>query len=101
MQQYPSSLEEVKSHFDQWRATRTKREKIPASLWDKVKLLIGCYSLTSITKALRINSNQMKENLDMDAAINFVEALGARESETKFWYNEVHEGGKVNDTCQQ
>jgi hypothetical protein len=74
MQQYPSSLEEVKSHFDQWRATRTKREKIPASLWDKVKLLIRCYSLTSITKALRINSNQMKENLDMDAAINFVEA---------------------------
>jgi hypothetical protein len=49
MQQYPSSLEEVKSHFDQWRATRTKREKIPVNLWDKVKLLLGRYSLTSIT----------------------------------------------------
>jgi hypothetical protein len=74
MQQYQSSLEEVKSHFDQWRATRTKREKIPANLWDKVKPLIGRHSLTSITKALRINSNQMKDNLDMDAAINFVAA---------------------------
>ena len=29
MQKNISLLDEVKSHFDQWRATRTKREKNP------------------------------------------------------------------------
>ena len=73
MQKNPPSLEEAKSHFDHWRATRTKREKIPGYLWDKVKPLIGFYSLTAITTALRINTNQMKDNLDIDTTINFVE----------------------------
>jgi len=38
--QQNTSLEEAKSHFDHWRATRTKRGKIPAYLWDKVKPLL-------------------------------------------------------------
>ena len=39
MQQIPITLDEVKSHFDHWRATRTKkRERIPKSLWDEVKI---------------------------------------------------------------
>ena len=73
MHQNTTSLEEVKSHFDHWRATRTKREKIPDYLWDKVKPLIGFYSLTAITMALRINTNQMKDNLEIDTTINFIE----------------------------
>ena len=57
MQQNPITLDEVKSHFDHWRATRTKkRERIPKSLWDEVKILIGRYSLSDITKILSINT---------------------------------------------
>ena len=53
MQNNIPSLEDVKSHFDHWRATRPKRCKIPSSLWDKVKPIIGHYSMTNITQALR------------------------------------------------
>jgi len=67
-------LDEAKSHFDHWRATRTKRGKIPEYLWDKVKPLIDCYPLTAITNALSLNTNQIKENLNIDTNINFVEA---------------------------
>ena len=67
-------LEEAKSHFDHWRLTRTKRGKIPEYLWEKVKPLITHYPLTEITRALSINTNQIREHLEMDVSINFVEA---------------------------
>lgn len=74
MQQNPLTLDEVKSHFDHWRSTRiNKRERIPKSLWDEVKMLIGRYSLSDITKILRINSGQIKDNLKIETKINFVE----------------------------
>ena len=74
MQQNPITLDEVKSHFDHWRATRTKkRERIPKSLWDEVKILIGRYSLSDITKILSINTAQIKDNLKIGTKINFVE----------------------------
>ncbi|MEO8400331.1 MAG: hypothetical protein ABI597_00870 [Gammaproteobacteria bacterium] len=69
------SLDDVKSHFEHWRATRVKsREKIPQTLWEEVKNLIDRYSLTDITSALRINTNQIKDNLKINTKINFAEA---------------------------
>jgi hypothetical protein len=73
MQRTLLSLYEVKSHFQHWRATRIKRSKIPVYLWELVKQLIGHYSLTIITKALNINSNQIRDNINLDDTINFVE----------------------------
>lgn len=73
MQQNSLTLDEVKSHFDHWRATRTKkRERIPKSLWDEVKMLLGRYSLSGITKALSINTGQIKDNIKIETKINFV-----------------------------
>jgi transcriptional regulator with XRE-family HTH domain len=43
-------------------------------MWNKVKSLIEHYPLTAITNALSINTNQIRENIKIDAAINFVEA---------------------------
>ncbi|MBA3662242.1 MAG: hypothetical protein H0W64_10960 [Gammaproteobacteria bacterium] len=78
MEQNVLSLDEVKLHFEHWRATRTKkRERIPKHLWDEVKTLIDRYSLADITKALSINTGQMKDNLKstlVSTQINFVEA---------------------------
>ena len=69
------SLDEVKSHFEHWRATRTKqRERIPEYLWNHVKTLIERYSLMDITQALRINTGQIKDNIKINTNINFVEA---------------------------
>ncbi len=75
MQDNLSSLDEVKSHFEHWRATRTKqRERIPEYLWDHVKTLIGRYSLMDITQALRLNTSQIKDNIKTNQSIDFVEA---------------------------
>ena len=73
MQNDIPSLEDVKSHFDHWRATRPKRCKTPSFLWDKVKPIIGHYSLTSITQALRINSGQIKQHVQSDDGMQFVD----------------------------
>jgi hypothetical protein len=55
------TLDEVKTHFEHWRATRTKlRERIPQYLWDEVKTIIDRYPLCDITKTLRINAYQIK-----------------------------------------
>lgn len=67
-------LEEAKSHFEHWRAMRTKRGKIPEYLWDKVRPLLDHYPLTAISHALRVNANQIRANVQIDAGINFVEA---------------------------
>ena len=72
MQKNQLSLEEVKSHFDQWRATRIKRGKIPVHLWNMVKQIVSRYSLTAITKALSINSYQLASSIDDNPTINFV-----------------------------
>ncbi len=71
--QHNTLLDEAKSHSDHWRLTRTKRGKIPEYLWEKVKPLIKRYHLTAITRALNINSNQIREHLKIDENINFVE----------------------------
>jgi hypothetical protein len=74
MQQNPLTLDEVKSHFDHWRTTRTKkRERIPMSLWEEVGMLIGYYSLSDITKTLSINTGQIKDNIKLETKIDFVE----------------------------
>jgi hypothetical protein len=44
------TLEEVKQHFDHWRATRIKRGKIPDILWNEVKALIGRYPTNKIAQ---------------------------------------------------
>lgn len=69
------SLDEVKAHFEHWRATRTKqRERIPEYLWDHVKTLLDRYSLMDITQMLRINTSQIKDNIKTHPSIHFVEA---------------------------
>lgn len=98
MQKNSITLDEVKSHFDHWRSTRTKkRERIPVYLWDEVKILIGRYSLTDITKILSINSGQIKDNLKVDTKINFVEvktntssALPERSATTFFGHKQTY-----------
>jgi len=64
MQENLLSLDDVKSHFEHWRSTRTKqRERIPQHLWDEVKTLIDRYSLVNIAQVLRLNTAQIKSNL--------------------------------------
>ena len=66
------SLNDVKQHFDHWRATRIKQSKIPDSLWNEVKTLIGRYSTGQIAKALRVNANQISAGVAAKSDFSFV-----------------------------
>ena len=75
MQQNLLSLDDVKTHFEHWRTTRTKlRERIPQHLWDEVKTIFDRYPLAEIIKSLRINTYQIKDNLKISPKIHFAEA---------------------------
>jgi hypothetical protein len=52
------TLNDVKLHFEHWRATRAKRGKIPDKLWLEVKTLLGRYSTSQITQTLGINTSK-------------------------------------------
>ena len=68
------TLEDVREHFEHWRNTRDKRRKIPESLWDEVRMLIGHYPTGQITKALHLNSAQISAALNTRSDFNFVAA---------------------------
>lgn len=82
MQQQPNLLDDVKSHFDHWRATRIKRGKIPEYLWDKAKLLIGHYSIGKIAAALNVNTVQLRQHVNIETSkiTHFVEVCTDNES---------------------
>lgn len=100
MQEQANLLNDAKSHFDHWRTTRTKRGKIPDYLWDKVKSLIGKYSLTTITEMLNINTNQLREHLDLGKEVNFVEVRTNRDSKPQaFSYHQTVAIDRHHKTC--
>jgi hypothetical protein len=59
----PLSLKEVGTAFEQWRATRAKKSKIPESLWQQVVLLLRKYPISKITKTLNLSGGQVKAKM--------------------------------------
>lgn len=49
--------------FEEWRATRNRREPTPDHLWLLVEPLTKHYTLNQITKNLRLNITQLKAQL--------------------------------------
>jgi hypothetical protein len=66
----PGALEAVKSLFDQWRTTRSKRCKIPEPLWDEVRRLSKQYSYSQISTHLRISYQQLFSHLEQDLPVS-------------------------------
>jgi hypothetical protein len=59
----PLSLKEVSAAFEQWRATRAKKSRIPESLWQQVILLLSKYPISKVTKALNLSGGQVKAKM--------------------------------------
>lgn len=59
----PSPLESVVQQFEHWRATRSKRCKIPDALWSLVAPLMDQYERNVIASALRLNYDQLKHHV--------------------------------------
>jgi hypothetical protein len=56
------SLEEVARHFEQWRSTKDKGERIPERLWSEAVGLLSVYSLCQVTRALRLDWVKLKRH---------------------------------------
>lgn len=66
-----ADLEAVRAKFEHWRQNRNKRSSIPESLWKAAASLYPAYSLSRISKILRLNHTQLK---------HFVKALSPEPS---------------------
>jgi len=58
-----STLSEVISHFEAWRATRVGKSRIPAHLWQEAIDLYPSYTISEITKPLRLGHSDFKKKI--------------------------------------
>ena len=59
----PLDLHEVQQQFEEWRKTRQKRERIPEKLWKSAVKLSKTYSISRISKSLRLNYTSLKNRI--------------------------------------
>lgn len=93
------TLNDVKDHFDHWRATRTKRGKIPACLWDEVKTLIGRYPTSQIAQTLHVNAYQISSGVNNKIDFTFVPARVTNSATTPAKSSLSISGVDDKDTC--
>ena len=61
------TLNGVAKHFEQWRSTKKKGERIPERLWSEAIGLLGEHSLSQVTRTLRLgwaDLNQRRRMMD-------------------------------------
>jgi hypothetical protein len=54
------TLERVQAGFEQWRRGRDRRGPIPVELWHAAAELTSRHTYQEVSKALRVNSNDLK-----------------------------------------
>ena len=59
-----STLEAVQKQFEHWRANRKRRGPIPEELWVEAISLTDDHPLVGISKALRLNYNELKRRVE-------------------------------------
>jgi len=64
------SLKEVSAKFEQWRATRLKKGKIPETLWQEAILLLKKYPIGKVTQTLKLSGNQIKAKMQHPTTLN-------------------------------
>jgi hypothetical protein len=70
------SLEEVQKQFDTWRNNKKRRRPIPEALWSAAIELTGNYTIGQISRALRLNYQELKRRVQArqcDGSAQFVE----------------------------
>ncbi|MDD5501651.1 MAG: hypothetical protein PHH57_08270 [Candidatus Omnitrophica bacterium] len=73
------TIEDVHNRFETWRARRKTRSRIPKSLWQAAVELCETHSANEVSRALRLNYNDLKSQIELKRA----EALAA-ERPTEF-----------------
>jgi hypothetical protein len=58
-------LERVKAEFSAWRATRSSgKERIPENLWRAAVGLLESYSLSAVSRQLKLKSNYLRKKAE-------------------------------------
>jgi len=55
------TLEEVAEHFEQWRRSKKRGQRIPERLWDEAVNLVGTYGVSEITRILRLSGTDFNK----------------------------------------
>ena len=55
------TLEEVAEHFEQWRRSKKKGERIPEQLWSEAIGLVGAYGVSRVTRTLRLSGTDLNK----------------------------------------
>lgn len=55
------TLEEVAEHFEQWRRSKKRGQRIPEQLWDEAVSLVGTYGVSQITRVLRLSGTDFNK----------------------------------------
>ena len=63
------SLKEVSAKFEQWRASRLKKSRIPEALWQEAILLLKKYPIGRVTQTLKLSGSQIKAKMQQHTAI--------------------------------
>jgi len=64
------TIEQVTSHFAEWRNTRTKRTRIPEPLWTEAASLFPTYPTAIIVKALRLCRSDFEKRLEQHKEVS-------------------------------
>lgn len=62
------TLEAVAEHFEQWRRSKMKRERIPEKLWREAIDLLGHYGVSQVTRTLRLSGSDLNKRRGMVGA---------------------------------
>jgi len=57
----PLTLETAAEHFEQWRRTKKKGERIPEKLWSEAIDLVDRYGVSQVTRTLRLSGTDLNK----------------------------------------
>ena len=55
------TLEEVAEHFEHWRRTKKRGERIPQPLWDEAIELVETHGVSRVTRTLRLSATDLNK----------------------------------------
>jgi len=74
--QRPAAIERVRSQFEDWRAHKSKRERIPERLWDAAAEAARRHGVHAVSRAVRLEHAALKRRMEAGAgpeAMEFIE----------------------------
>lgn len=61
------TLETVGDHFEQWRSSKKKGERIPEQLWQEAIDLLDRYGISQVTRTLRLSGSDLNKRRGITA----------------------------------